>query len=98
MITRAIMRFFRRKNWIMLRPHVIAIVFLFDAGAALADEAGDCGHPVPDRSIRGCALLIERTGTTPRELADAYVLRGAARITMGDFDHAITDIDDALRL
>src|SRR5262245_2883286 len=82
----------------MLRPDVIAIVFLLGAGAALADEAGDCGHPVPDRSIRDCSLLVERIGTTPRQLVDAYISRGAARLIMGDFDRAITDLDDALRL
>ena len=82
----------------MLRPDVIAIVFLLGAGAALADEAGDCGHPVPDRSIRDCSLIVERIGTTPRQLVDAYISRGAAHLIMGDFDRAITDLDDALRL
>jgi tetratricopeptide (TPR) repeat protein len=92
------MRFLGTKNQVMLRPDVITTVLFLGAGAALADEAGDCGHPVPDRSIRGCSLLVERTGTTPRELAAAYVLRGGAYIIVGDLDRAKTDLDDALRL
>src|SRR5262249_37838298 len=68
------------------------------AAAALADEVGDCGHPIPERSIHGCSLLLESTRAIPQELALAYLSRGAAHIVMGDFDHAITDLDEAIRL
>jgi len=82
----------------MLRLQATVMALLLGAGAALADEVGDCGHPIPERSIQGCSLLLESTRAIPQELALAYLSRGAAHIVMGDFDHAITDLDEAIRL
>jgi tetratricopeptide (TPR) repeat protein len=67
-------------------------------GVALADEVGDCGHPIPERSILGCSQLLDRTGMTAGELSDAHASRGAAQIILGDFDRAISDLDRAIEL
>ena len=71
----------------------LATMLVFEAGRSFAKEAADCGHPVPDRSIRSCSLVIEGGGSGSQELADAHLLRGAATITTGDFDRAIADLE-----
>jgi tetratricopeptide (TPR) repeat protein len=88
----------------MLRFTVLTLALMLGTHAGIAQDGGDCGHPVPERSIRGCSALIERQGTRaapqeiPNKLAEAHLLRGAATITMGDFDRAIADLEVALRL
>src|SRR5262249_6505162 len=89
---------FVQETTVMLRVHATVMALLLGAAAALADEVGDCGHLIPERSIQGCSLLLESTRAIPQELALAYLSRGAAHIVMGDFDHAITDLDEAIRL
>jgi tetratricopeptide (TPR) repeat protein len=76
----------------------LATILVFGAGRSFAKESADCGHPIPDRSIGSCSLLIERGGDGPQELSGAHLSRGAASITMGDFDRAITDLEVALGL
>src|SRR5262245_22848463 len=72
------------------------------AGAAQAQEhaqvSGDCGHPVPERSIRACSALIEQAPTDPRKLAALLVERGAHQIVLGDLAAAIADLDRAILL
>jgi tetratricopeptide (TPR) repeat protein len=73
-------------------------MLMFGAAQGFASEMADCGHPIPDRSIHSCSLLIERGGAGFQELAAAHLRRGAATITMGDFDRAVADLEVALRL
>jgi tetratricopeptide (TPR) repeat protein len=75
-----------------------AITFLQLVGTAFAADLGDCGHPVPDRSIQGCSPLIERGHAPPDQIAEFLLLRGTAHMINDDNDQAIKDLDEAIRL
>jgi tetratricopeptide (TPR) repeat protein len=52
----------------------------------------------PDIMIAACTRVIERKGTSPEELAAAYLIRGAARRDKKQLDAAIGDENEALKL
>jgi tetratricopeptide (TPR) repeat protein len=83
---------------VISRFALIALTLLCGGPAARAQEIGDCGHPVPERSIVACSALITRGGAAPETLATYYGLRGAAYVIHGEYDHAIADLDEAIRL
>jgi tetratricopeptide (TPR) repeat protein len=80
---------------LVLAATIIILCGRFTAGA---QEIGDCGHPVPERSLQGCSALIERGRAPPETLSTFYRLRGAAYIVRGDYDRAIADLNKAIRL
>jgi len=82
----------------MSRFALIALTLLCGGLAAGAQDIGDCGHPVPERSILGCSAMITRGGTTPETLSTFHRLRGAAYVVHGEYDNAIADLDEAIRL
>jgi len=65
-------------------------------GAAIAQEPDDCGHPVPERSIRACSALIAQDPADPHRLATLLIERGAHYIVLGDFAAALADLDRAV--
>jgi tetratricopeptide (TPR) repeat protein len=77
---------------------LIAMALLCGGLGAGAQEIGDCGHPVPERSIVGCSAVITRGGVAPETLSAFYRQRGAAYIIHGEYDMAIADLDEAIRL
>jgi tetratricopeptide (TPR) repeat protein len=77
---------------------VATIIILYGKVAAGAQEIGDCGHPVPGRSLQGCSALIERGRAGPELLSTWYTLRGAAYIIRGEYDRALADLNKAIRL
>src|SRR5262245_16299742 len=83
---------------VMLRLALIAMTLLCGELAADAQEIGDCGHPITERSISGCSAMITRGGAAAEMLATFYRLRGAAQVIHGDYDKAIADLDEAIRL
>jgi tetratricopeptide (TPR) repeat protein len=82
----------------MSRFAFTVMIILCGRFAAGAQEIGDCGHPVPERSLRECSALIERGGAAPETLSAFYRLRGAAYIIHGEYDRAIADLNEAIRL
>jgi len=68
------------------------------AGAAIAQEPDDCGHPVSERTIRACSALIEQNPTDPLKLAPLLIERGAHLIVLGNLAAAIADLDRAVAL
>jgi len=52
----------------------------------------------PDQVILGCTAGIEMRRWSGKDLAVAYNNRGSARNMQGDFDDAIDDFDEAIRL
>lgn len=82
----------------MLRPITVAFVVMLGASAGVAQEYGDCGHPVPDRSIRGCTSLIEQGGAAAGKLGEFHLLRGLAHFLKEETGQAITDLDRAITL
>jgi tetratricopeptide (TPR) repeat protein len=78
------------------RIWLAAAAILLTAGAVLAQEPDDCGHPVSERSIRGCSALIDLGPTDPHRLATLLIERGAHYIVLGDFAAALADLDRAV--
>jgi tetratricopeptide (TPR) repeat protein len=83
---------------VMSRFALIAMALLCGGLAAGAQEMGDCGHPVTERSILACSAMITLGGAAPETLATFYRLRGAAYVIHGEYDNAIADLDEAIRL
>lgn len=48
--------------------------------------------------LAGCTRLIDRTKEPPKNRANAYVRRGMAYLSLRDFDRAVLDLDQAIRL
>ena len=52
----------------------------------------------PDQRISGCTALIQSGTETQQSLAAAFYNRGNAHYAKGDYDHAITNYSEAIRL
>jgi tetratricopeptide (TPR) repeat protein len=52
----------------------------------------------PDAQIKGCTALMEGNEQPPQALALALNNRGSAHMTKGDFEHAIEDFDESIKL
>ena len=78
----------------------IAVVALMSmpAMAASRRDWNDCEANDPDRSIAGCTRLLQGRSETAHNRAVAYSNRGAAYNDKGDYDRAIADFNEAIRL
>jgi tetratricopeptide (TPR) repeat protein len=86
-------------------PFLIACMAtsLVTLAPARADNTDDCASGVPALAISGCTYLIEtgQIGGAPiskRNLAAAYNNRGQAFLERRDFDRALRDHAEAIRL
>lgn len=52
----------------------------------------------PDQALPHCTALIESGKLSPEDLPKAFILRGYAYRTKGDYNHAILDFDKAIQL
>ena len=52
----------------------------------------------PDLQINGCTALIDAGDETPLTVAIAYNNRGNAYVEKGEYDLAIKDLDQAIKL
>jgi tetratricopeptide (TPR) repeat protein len=77
---------------------IAMIALIVTVGRAMADEAGGCNSPDPERRIAGCTALIDAPGTLPGERANAYYLRGLAYSRLGQHQRSIPDFDAAIRI
>jgi lipoprotein NlpI len=78
-----------------------AVLVLGLAGPTLAASNrawADCEADDPDRIIAGCTRIIKGHGETKKDRATAYANRGMAYSDNGDFDRAIDDLNEAIRL
>jgi tetratricopeptide (TPR) repeat protein len=73
---------------------VVAIGFL--ATPALA--AGECRDQDTERQIAACTRDIDSGALRRQSLAEAYMFRGRGWSRKADFDHALADFNEALRL
>ena len=89
-----------------MRYLVIVGLVLVAAGAgtnmALAKEA-DCWEKTGDARLRACTKIIKSkrvfgTRISKRNLAAVYDIRGSAYDDRGQFDRAIADYDQAIKL
>jgi tetratricopeptide (TPR) repeat protein len=88
------------KNMRYLR-HAIAMTALMLATAgAMADEPDlmGCDNGDPDHRIPLCTALIEAPATNGAVRARAYFLRGVANAQLGQFQRAVRDYGEAIRL
>ena len=68
------------------------------AGPASADPIADCDSVEIDRRLRGCTALIQQAELTPAVRAVAYSRRSDSYIQNENFNQAISDRAEALRL
>jgi tetratricopeptide (TPR) repeat protein len=70
-------------------------------GAATAqplDQQQQCPAPDPDLSISGCTAMIQSGHETQQKLAIDFYSRGFAYLLKDQYDCAIEDFDQAIRL
>jgi tetratricopeptide (TPR) repeat protein len=72
--------------------------------AALAQDQREWGQcigregPIPEVVIKACSQIIEDTQNAPQILATAHNDRGVAYRLKGEYDLALNDYDEAIRL
>src|SRR5215471_15589508 len=74
------------------------LVAISPATAASQAERDDCQAEDTDRAVAACTRIIERPDGTARIRSRAYIYRGNGRYNKGDFDRAIADYTEAIRL
>ena len=57
-----------------------------------------CGHPDPEISISVCSGIIQSGRAKGRDLAVAHAERGIAYVTLLDYDRALLDFGEAIRI
>jgi tetratricopeptide (TPR) repeat protein len=70
-------------------------------GAATAqtlDQQQQCPAPDPDLSISGCTAMIQSGHETQQKLAIDFYNRGLAYLLKDQYDRAIEDFDQAIRI
>jgi tetratricopeptide (TPR) repeat protein len=67
-------------------------------GQSRRDDLIKCRSADPDTRIAGCTALIKAGQETPENLSAAYETRGVAYEDKGDYDHAIPDLNESIRL
>src|SRR5262245_38197752 len=77
-----------------------AALFAIAAPAEAASRADwdACKGEDPDRSIAACTRIIQGRGETAKDSAIAHHERGLSYKSKGDFDRAIADFSEAIRL
>ena len=79
------------------------LVILLSGSVALSGQTRQenwerCAGKDPDQSVGGCSALTQSNQETGTSLAAAFYDRGIAYAHKHDFDHAIQDYDQALRI
>src|ERR1051326_1637442 len=83
----------------ILRVGLLASVLAGAAAAqSLAQSWAWCHDDNPDRLIRGCSAIIRSGRETPDNLSRAFFNRGRAFADQGQFDRAIQDFNEAIRI
>jgi hypothetical protein len=83
------------------RWELYVVMHVAGFGGAVSAQTPDqlrCSAPDPDLSISGCTALIQSGHETQQILAIAFYSRGRAYAFKSQFDRAIEDLDQAIRL
>lgn len=88
-------------RWVLIG--LALIVFIFSLHSAAMAQSRDenwknCSANEPDLRIGGCTGIIQSGQETNETLAGAYYNRGSAYAAKGQYDVAIADFDQAIRL
>ena len=93
---------FRLKHVIAVSAFIaIGLTPVEPAAAQATRERSACeiqGGARPDVVISSCSALIQSGRETGRNLASAFTIRGRAYRAAGDFDRAIADYSEAIRI
>src|ERR1700684_2082221 len=65
---------------------------------ALDQQWARCRGEYSERLIQACTAVIQSHRQTPETLARAFFFRGRAQAANGQFDRAIEDLDQAIKL
>jgi tetratricopeptide (TPR) repeat protein len=81
-----------------MRSCVLALIFISALPPSDARGQARCGHPDPEISISVCSGIIQSGRASGRELAVAHTERGVAYVTLLDYDRALSDFTEAIRI
>jgi tetratricopeptide (TPR) repeat protein len=81
-----------------LTKAIAIMAMMVSTVGAAADEWNGCGGPELDRRIASCTKLIETPGIDPARLAGAFDRRAYAYVELGQYQRAIRDEDEAIRI
>jgi tetratricopeptide (TPR) repeat protein len=84
-----------------MRNFVIALVLISLISAVRPSAAraqARCGNPDPELSIGVCSAIIQSGRVRGRELAAAHTDRGVAYVALLDYDRALSDFGEAIRV
>src|SRR6516162_9552972 len=97
---RGIVLYCQRRGLVAAAVQFIAVSFIFGTAAAQNRDENwtQCRDANPDLSIRGCTALIESGQETTQGLAILFFNRGVGYYHKGEYDRAIQDYDQAIRL
>jgi tetratricopeptide (TPR) repeat protein len=86
----------------IMRNSVIALVLISALISAVLPSAARaqarCGDPDPEVSIGVCSAIIKSGRARGRDLAVAHTERGVAYVALLDYDRALTDFGEAIRI
>jgi tetratricopeptide (TPR) repeat protein len=82
----------------IMRSFVVALVLISALFPSSAIAQPRCGDPDPEISISVCTAAIQSGRVKGRELAVAHTNRGAAFVALLDYDRALKDFEDAVRI
>jgi tetratricopeptide (TPR) repeat protein len=83
----------------MMGTSLRSAVALLLIGTACAGPIEDCNqHEDAGRRIRGCSEFIQQAGPDKGKLAAAYLNRGNAYHSKGEYDRAIADYNKVIEL
>src|SRR5262249_49730459 len=66
--------------------------------AASQRDKDDCTSNEPERVIAGCTRIVQDRTETTKSQASAFNNRGSAYFAKGDYNRAIADLTEAIRL
>ncbi len=79
-------------------PAIAGLLWASLATAASQRDWKDCEGGDADRAIAACTRILQGRGETARNRAVAHLNRGIAFYEKGNYDRALSDYNDALRL
>jgi tetratricopeptide (TPR) repeat protein len=77
---------------------LLLVVAMAAMGQSRQENLTKCRSADPEIRIAGCTAVIHAERETPENLSAAYEIRGVAYDDKGDYDHAIPDLNEAIRL
>src|SRR4029079_16783527 len=81
-----------------MRTTAITLLLLSALWCSSVSAQPRCGDPDPEISISICSALIKSGRLRGPDLATAHIERGVAYVTLFDYDRALQDFAEAVRV